>query len=283
VVSGVRWRALDQADLPTVAALAARCHAVDGGLPLATTEAFLARRYAADGVVGMAVLDATGALIAVIAVRPQSTITGLVDPSWRGLGLGTRLLTWARQRATAPVTVESESLTGTAAALFTASGLRQVFAEDVLRFDLAATPLPEVPLPSEVHLAEWTEDLSHRFHATYHESFRERPGFPDWPAARWIDWISTDPDFSPTRTLLATATDLDAGFIAAAEGWIVQVGVRPDWRGRGLGAALVVEVLRRMRDAGDREALLDVNVNNPAGELYRRLGFAPIGRRARWS
>jgi ribosomal protein S18 acetylase RimI-like enzyme len=38
-----------------------------------------------------------------------------------------------------------------------------------------------------------------------------------------------------------------------------------------------------MRDAGLAEVLLDVNVDNPAGDLYRRLGFAVIGRRARFS
>jgi mycothiol synthase len=61
------------------------------------------------------------------------------------------------------------------------------------------------------------------------------------------------------------------------------VGVRPARRGRGLGAALVVEALRRMRDAGLAEVLLDVNVDNPAGGLYERLGFDRIGRRARFS
>jgi ribosomal protein S18 acetylase RimI-like enzyme len=75
----------------------------------------------------------------------------------------------------------------------------------------------------------------------------------------------------------------DVAFIGCADGWITQVGVRPDQRGRGLGAALVVEALRRMRAEGAGAALLDVGLDNPAGALYRRLGFAPIGRRARFA
>jgi hypothetical protein len=38
-----------------------------------------------------------------------------------------------------------------------------------------------------------------------------------------------------------------------------------------------------MRAAGDREALLDVNVDNPtAAGLYASLGFTVVGRRARF-
>jgi len=60
------------------------------------------------------------------------------------------------------------------------------------------------------------------------------------------------------------------------------VGVRPEQRGRRLGAGLMVEALCRMRDDGAEAALLDVNVDNPAGRLYERLGFALLGRRARF-
>jgi ribosomal protein S18 acetylase RimI-like enzyme len=76
----------------------------------------------------------------------------------------------------------------------------------------------------------------------------------------------------------------DAGFVTAAVGWIVQVGVVPGARRRGLARALVTEALRRMTAAGEPEAWLNVNVNNPgAAALYRRLGFADRGQRARYT
>ncbi len=60
--------------------------------------------------------------------------------------------------------------------------------------------------------------------------------------------------------------------------------VHPKWRGRGLGAALLSEVLRRFRDAGSTEVSLDINVNSPtARRLYDRLHFVQIGRRARYT
>jgi len=60
----------------------------------------------------------------------------------------------------------------------------------------------------------------------------------------------------------------------SGEGWIIQMGVRPSRRNRGLGSALLSEVMRRLRAEGLRYAVLDVNVNNAqALHLYQRLGF----------
>ena len=56
----------------------------------------------------------------------------------------------------------------------------------------------------------------------------------------------------------------------------------PAWRGRGLGAHLVARSLRALRKAGCEEAWLAVNVDNPAHELYLRLGFEDSGIRARY-
>ncbi|GFJ88209.1 GNAT family N-acetyltransferase [Phytohabitans rumicis] len=181
------------------------------------------------------------------------------------------------------MTVETEALTAATERLFASRGLRQVFAEDVMRFDLAGAEPPDVALPPGVRLGEWGSDIAGRFFAVYDASFRDRPGFPGWPAERWVAWTAGDDEFRPQWSLLATGVDGDdAGFITCAQGWIVQVGVVPAWRGRGLGAALVAEALRRMRATGAADALLDVNVNNPAGQLYTRLGFTLLGRRARF-
>ena len=123
-----------------------------------------------------------------------------------------------------------------------------------------------------------------RFHAVYEAAFRDRPGFPGWPRERWISWISDDEEFRPEWTLLATLAGADAGFIAGeAGGWVAQMGVVPAARGKDVGAALLAEAIRRMRAAGETTITLNVNVNNPhPAALYRRLGFARTGRRARY-
>ncbi|WP_175543661.1 GNAT family N-acetyltransferase [Micromonospora pattaloongensis] len=289
-----RWRPLADDDLGAVASLALRCLAVDGGLPLAATEPFLGRRYSGDGVLGRGVRDAGGELIAVAALRAQradgvraAVLTGLVDPAHRGRGLGSALLNWGTAAAPAVgerLTVETETLTPAGQEFLRRQGLRRVFAEDVLRFDLAGTPLPSHPLPDGIALVPWRPETAERFFAVYRAAFRERPGFPGWSARRWIDWTSGDDGFRPQWSLLATDPVVrDVGFVTCADGWIVQLGTVPGARGRGLGAALAAAALARMRAAGLTAALLDVNVDNPAGRLYERLGFTVIGRRARFA
>jgi ribosomal protein S18 acetylase RimI-like enzyme len=58
------------------------------------------------------------------------------------------------------------------------------------------------------------------------------------------------------------------------DGWIAIVGVRREWRGRGLGEIVLTEGLRRLQQAGFVSAALHVDAENlPALNLYRRLGM----------
>jgi ribosomal protein S18 acetylase RimI-like enzyme len=310
VIDAVTWAPLPFEDDADLVALAARCLAADGGLPLAADPAFLRRRWTTPGTLNIQARTGAGLLVAAGALRPGTTgsgatFVGLVDPDGRGRGLGARLLDWGLDEAArvpGPATVETESLTAEAEALFAARGLRQVFAEDVLRVDLTrAMPDPAVPdqrwpegrppegrppdgrWPEGTTLAVWSAETAARFHRVYEAAFRERPGFPGLPAERWIAETADDDEFRPDWSVLATAPGLgDAGFVTAATDWIVQVGVIPSARGRGIGAALVTEALRRMGADGATHAWLDVNIDNPAVRLYRKLGFEHRGRRARY-
>jgi len=278
--------------VPAVAALSARCLAAYGGLPVAADENFVARRYTGQGVRSRGAFDPSGLLVASAAVRPDpdnrvaATATAQVDPEHTGQGLGGNLLDWCLGGPSWPpgvsqVAVETESLHPATERLFASRSLVRVFAEDTMRADLTGAP-PEVPLPAGFSLVDWSAATAGRFFAVYQAAFRDRPGFPGWPEHRWIEWIAGDAEFRPQWTMLAVDPTGDAGFVACAEGWIVQVGVPPPWRGRQLGAALVVEALRRMRAAGRTEAWLDVHVDNPARQLYVRLGFTVIGRRGKY-
>jgi ribosomal protein S18 acetylase RimI-like enzyme len=258
-------------------ALVRRCLDADGGLPFAADPGFLRGRWMTPTTV--AVRDDAGRLIAAGAVRAGGIFCGLVDPAERGAGTGGSVLDWGLERAE---TVETEGLSPAAEGLFASRGLRQVFAEDVMRIDLTTDPTVAPARPEGATLAVWSEASAPRFHAVYDAAFRERPGFPGWTAAEWIDGVVED-GFRPDWSVLVSVPTLgDVGFITAAEGWIDQVGVVPEARGRGIGAALIGEALGRMRADGATEAWLNVNVDNPASALYRRLGFVDKGRRARY-
>jgi ribosomal protein S18 acetylase RimI-like enzyme len=286
----VTWAPLGDSDFDDLVVLAAACLGADGGLPIAAEPGFLRRRWAAGGTAGRAGWDAKGALVAAAAVRPTTagggaTVTVLVDPQSRERGYAAELLDWGLAEAArrdGPVMVETESLTAAQVELFAARGLAQVFAEDVMRIDLTQ-PVPAAVWPEGTTLLDWSAETAPRFFAVYQAAFRERPGFPGVPAGEWIGDVAGDEEFRPGWSVLAAVPGLgDAGFVTGLVGWIDQVGVLPAARGRGLGAALVRESLGRMVADGAVEAWLNVNVDNAAAGLYRRLGFGVQGRRARY-
>jgi mycothiol synthase len=176
----------------------------------------------------------------------------------------------------------TEALTPPAERLYLRHSFTRQFAEDVMRRDLRAA-LPEAPFPPGVTISTWAPELAGHFFEAYQAAFRERPGFPGWSAQEWVEWATGDAGFQPAMSLLARDGERPIGFIVCDDAWIVQVGTHPAWRGRGLGAALVVEALRRFQAAGAAHVTLDVNDNNPgAARVYARLGFEVIGRRARY-
>lgn len=64
------------------------------------------------------------------------------------------------------------------------------------------------------------------------------------------------------------------------EGYISNVAVAPGYRRRGIGAALITELLRRAEALALAFVTLEVRESNvPAAALYESFGFAPVGRR----
>jgi ribosomal protein S18 acetylase RimI-like enzyme len=55
---------------------------------------------------------------------------------------------------------------------------------------------------------------------------------------------------------------------------IMDIALAPEYRGRGIGTALLRAV---MAEAGARTVSIHVEANNPARRLYERLGFRPVG------
>ncbi len=98
---------------------------------------------------------------------------------------------------------------------------------------------------------------------------------------------STQAGLPANTGFMATFSSTPLGFLTAAayppHGFVVQVGVIPTQRRRGVGSALMVETMRRMAAAGAASIQLTVYVNNPGAiRAYEELGFATVGRRARY-
>lgn len=57
---------------------------------------------------------------------------------------------------------------------------------------------------------------------------------------------------------------------------VVDISLLPEWRGRGVGTALMMAACAEARDAG-KSVTIAVEKFNPAQRLYRRLGFRETG------
>ncbi len=83
---------------------------------------------------------------------------------------------------------------------------------------------------------------------------------------------------------VALAGDVLIGYACASrildEGHILNLAVRPDYRGRGIGKLLALSVLAKLVSSGCREVFLEVRTSNrTARRLYESLGFRMVGLR----
>ena len=307
---GLVWRPIGRDDLAAVVDLARACLRADGGLTWLFEPEPVQKRFFPDTPgAGLGAFDSDQRLAAAITVHldkdesPQRvTLTGCVRPDLRRRGLGTYLMRWGQAQAQALFTeaagdarrlrVATESLTEPAHRLYLAQGYAPESEDWIMRRDLRQ-PLPPAgqPLPEGVTLATWGPETAGQFFQAYHAAFRERPGFPNPSAEQWIDGVNGN-DLVTEWTLLARQGDEPLGFVIGAlgnltasppDGYVVQIGVVPEARRRGLASALMVEALRRMQAAGAPSADLQVHTNNPGAiQAYAGLGFVTIARRVRY-
>jgi mycothiol synthase len=248
-------------------------------------------------------VDSTGRLAAAAWVtlddHPQQQyrvfLDGRVRPEYRGRGLGSYILQWMEARALEMLAAQKEDRPGVlrldfydrgadALVLFEQSGFGLAFAEDEMERDLSS-PLPARPLLPGLTTVGWSPERAGQFFGVYEEAFGDRPRFPHWSEETWRHNLTDYPDFRPDLSLLVLDGAEGVAFaICHVEeegsrqpggiGYIDQMGARPAWRRRGLGSALLCELMRRFRAEGLARAALSVDVNNhPAQGLYQRLGF----------
>lgn len=102
--------------------------------------------------------------------------------------------------------------------------------------------------------------------------------------ARYIDeWgrdgdlgVIADGDAGAAWIRLFTEDDHGYGFVAPDVPEL-SIGVMAEERGRGVGTALLDELLVRAAAAGHRAVSLSVETDNPAVRLYERFGFERVG------
>jgi mycothiol synthase len=305
-LEGYTWRPLAVEDAPSLHELELDCAPVDGGTHVRTVEEYQEKlEEAGENLVTdtLCALGPAGELEATAWVTCDASVKheyrafldGRVRPEYRGRGLGSSVLGWMEARACQMLAalekdrpcvlrIDFYDRGEDAVELFEKHGFQFVFAEDEMRRDLIQ-PIPVLDLPEGMTLVNWAPERVAMFFDVYQDAFRERPGFPKWTENVWRHNFAGGREFRADLSLLLLDGVEPVGFAichvesdedqkSGSEGWIAQMGVRPAWRRRGLGSALLCEAMHRFRSKGLRWAALDVNTNNPeARRLYERLGF----------
>jgi len=222
-----------------------------------------------------------------------------VHPDYCGLGIGSYLLRQGEVRArelmsnappdarvalytwvdggnqVAPHLVEQEGFT-----------LLRYFLRMEIEMDVSP-PIPTWPFGLTVRTFSPGSDDRAVFDAT-EDAFQDEPGYEPGNFAEWTYWLFTRDNFDPTLCFLAVDGDEIAGTALCRHdvgdrggtGWISDVGVRPRWRKKGLGLALLHHAFDEFYRRGIRRCSLSVDVQNLSGaiRLYERAGMHPSRR-----
>lgn len=93
-----------------------------------------------------------------------------------------------------------------------------------------------------------------------------------------LAWHITRADIDRSKSVIGLLDGKSFGLSLAGirgdRAWIGGFGIALEHRRKGLASRLMAEHLSRLRAAGVREVSLEVIDINPAGEVYRRCGFA---------
>jgi mycothiol synthase len=155
-----------------------------------------------------------------------------------------------------------------------------------MRVELAGRPATE-PWPPGVHVRplDRTDDELHTFHRILEDAFSELPDYLpcDYPTYR--QRLAALPSISWDEWYVAECDGALAGILASAdqaaeddEGWVKNLAVAKQYRGRGIGAALLQTAFDRYAANGRVRAGLGVDMTNPTGayRLYRRVGMSAV-------
>jgi ribosomal protein S18 acetylase RimI-like enzyme len=219
---------------------------------------------------------------------------GLVQPGWRGRGIGTALLRWAeehlRQRARqrpagtrASFAANATSTQQEAHALLQSEGYVVPDGRDSGYVEMGNDDLgrlPAVVLPAGVRRRPVVPAHHRAIYRAMKEAYAEEPDTlpSEEEYRRWARRLSAE----PALCFVAWEGEEVAGQvlcrIARGRGEITEVSVRKPWRRRGIATALLVLALETLRDRGLTEARLHTLRNNLYGSipLYGSVGFRKL-------
>ena len=250
------------------------------------------------------VITSTGQIVGCIEVwdveRPpvHPWIWGRVHPEWEGKGIGTAMMEWALERAReviprAPTGARVSARSGTVNTYNPAKELLQNMGMKAIRYgwdmllDIdAAPPAPVWPEGISIRTIRHPEDTEAAYRADV-DAFKDHWGYIETPFEegfkQWKHYVFEIRKPDPALWFLAMDGDEIAGMVSCRaesdddpdKGWVSVLGVRRPWRRRGLGLALLRQVIGEFYHRGKPRVGLGVDSNNLAGatRLYEKAGM----------
>jgi mycothiol synthase len=218
--------------------------------------------------------------------------TVVVHPEHQGRGIGTGLVEWVERRAREQITAGAAAgklvqhvLGGhsPARALLERHGYRE--GTYTWRMDMEmGEPPPEPDWPPGIGVRTFDPDRdAAEVHELVQRAFAEGWEHEDVPFDEWKNFMMGRDTFDPSLWFLAVDGDRIVGTALSPSypdiAWIRQVAVRREYRGRGIGRALLLHAMREFYRRGWRRAGLTVEAENRTGA--RRL-YESVGMRTRY-
>ena len=202
----------------------------------------------------------------------------------KGRGIGTEILergeAFARAKGAPRLLAGAAEPDAAARALFESRGFREVRRFYEMAIELTEQPSEPV-VPAGLVVDGLREDEYGAFYDALNEAFAEHWEWHPQPYEKWLErrqgqhrdeqgpvwFVVRDGDE------LAAVTRNDAS--VAGGGYVGAIGVRPAWRGQGLGKALLQRTFVEFWRRGTTRVTLDVDSQNATGAvaLYERVGM----------
>jgi mycothiol synthase len=221
------------------------------------------------------------------------SLEGWVAPEQRRRGVGTALLTavdrYVQQYLRGSVIISARAYAdiGGIEALFALKGYRQGHPWYLMRTRLQNRVL-HTELPAGITVKAFNAGQLERLVDADNVIFQDHWGAKQRSTSVFRAQMIEARPHDPKLWLLAWSGDELVGeclchanhFGEPNDGWVSALGVRHEYRGRGLGRALLMLGLQRLQDRGFDTASLSVDSENSAAvNLYRSLGMDVIRTR----
>ena len=206
-----------------------------------------------------------------------------VDPRYNGRGISTELLarTEQRVRELGGDRLRTGMLAENACAreLLESLGFHEVRRFFRMQIDFDTPPAAPQPVDG-IEIATFRMEDARRFHDAMNEAFADDWGFVPMPFEEWKRYRLETGDPDTSLWFLAWGNGDVAGVVRCEPnkfggGFVGALGVRQQWRGRGIGMALLQHAFAEFHRRAASRVSLGVDAANPSGatRLYERAGM----------